>query len=305
MSESVRNATLALALAWCAAAPSGCRSLGSQGPVAQSVVEGRQLTQQGVNAMERGDWNRAESLLERAVATSDSNADAHRNYAEALSHRGAKAEALAQLEAARQLPGCDPGLTVRTGEMYLETGQIARAGEMVDEALKLDPKFAPAWALRGRIATATGRPRNALADFQRSLGYAPDNYDAAILIAEAYRQLNEPERALVALQSLSDRYPPGDEPQEVLHLEGLALSALARYDDAARVLSQATQRERPTADLLCHLAQAELLAGRALRTPNTCWSRPWRSIRTTLPAAPFRRESRRPASPSCAQQPLK
>ncbi len=84
-----------------------------------------------------------------------------------------------------------------------------------------------------------------------------------ILIAETYRQLNEPERALLALQTLADRYPRGEEPQEVLLLEGLALSALSRYDDAARVLAQATQRERPTADLLCSLAQAELMAGRA------------------------------------------
>ncbi len=173
MSEPVRNTMLVLLLVWCAAAPCGCRTLRNQGPVAQSVVEGRQLTQQGVNAMERGDWNRAESLLERAVATSDSNADARRNYAETLSHRGAKAEALAQLEAARQLACCDPGLTIRTGELYLETNQVQRASEMVDEALKLDPKFAPGWALRGRVAAATGHPRDALADFQRSLGYAP------------------------------------------------------------------------------------------------------------------------------------
>lgn len=235
----------------------------SQEPVSKSVALGRRLTQQGINAMERGDWSRAESLLERAVDTSAKDAQARRSYAEALWHRGAQAEALAQFEEARKLSVADPALTVRTGEVYLALGQRDYARRLVDEALRLDPKFAPAWALRGRVASAAGQHRLALADYQRSLGYAPDNYGVAILVAETYRQLNEPDRALVALQALADRYAPGDEPQQVLHLQGLALAALARYDDAARTLSRAAQRERPSADLLCHLAEAELMAGRA------------------------------------------
>ena len=215
--------------------------------------------------MERGDWRRAESLLEQAVATNADDLDARRNYAEALWHRGARAEALAQLEEARKLVPCDPGLTVRTGEVYLEMGQINLATQMVDAALRVDPKFAPAWALRGRVTRATGHPREALADFQRSLGYTPGDYQVSLLVAETYRQLNEPEQAFVALQTLADRYPPGEAPQQVLHLEGLALSAQTRYEDAARVLAEATQRQGPNADLLCDLAQAELMAGRVPR----------------------------------------
>jgi tetratricopeptide (TPR) repeat protein len=241
----------------------GCRTLGSSEPVSKSVALGRQLTQQGINAMERGDWKGAESLLERAVSTSAKDAQARRCYGEALWHRGAQALALTQFEEARKLAPADPMLTVRAGEIYLALGKTDDARRLVDEALRLDPKFAPAWALRGRVATAAGAHRLALADYQRSLGYAPDNYDVSILVAESYRQLNEPDRALVALQALADRYSPGDEPQQVLHLEGLALVALRRYDDAARMLARAAQRENPSADLLCHLAEAELMAGRA------------------------------------------
>ncbi len=215
--------------------------------------------------MERGDWRRAESLLEQAVATNADDLDARRNYAETLWRRGAKAEALAQLEEARKLVACDPALTIRTGEVYLAMGQINLATQMVDAALRIDPKFAPAWALRGQVTRATGHPREALADFQRSLGYAPGDYQVSLLVAETYRQLNEPEQAFVALQTLADRYPPGEVPQQVLHLEGLALSAQSRYDDATRILSEAAQRQEPNANLLCDLAQAELMAGRLPR----------------------------------------
>ncbi|REK15834.1 MAG: hypothetical protein DWQ37_08435 [Planctomycetota bacterium] len=258
-----RSACAVAALVLCAAL-GGCRSLGSREPVSESVAMGRQLTQQGANSMERGDWKRAESLLERAVATSPSDADARRNYAEALLHRGAMQQALAQLEQARKLTPGDPGLTVRTGEIELQLAKIDRAEELAEEALRIDPKFASAWALRGRVAAARGQPRKALADYQRALGYAY-NDEVTVQLAEAYRQLNQPEQALAALQSVADRYSPGEEPQRVLHLEGLALSALGRHDDAARVLALAAQRQRPSADLLCHLAEAEFAAG---RTPN-------------------------------------
>jgi tetratricopeptide (TPR) repeat protein len=243
-------------------AATGCSTLGSRGREAQSAAAARQLTQQGTSALERGDWLRAESLFERAVATSASDAEARRSYAETLWHRGAATEALAQLEEACTHAGHDPGLAVRTGEVDLALGRLDQASRLADKALRLDSRFAPAWALRGRVAAAAGKPREALADYQRSLGLAPDSYEVGILVAETYRQLNEPEQALVALQALADRHSPGDEPQQVLHLEGMALAALARYEDAARVLSQAAERQRPTPDLLCDLANAQLLAGR-------------------------------------------
>ena len=261
-------ATLWVLVALCAAL-SGCRTLSSRGPVPQSVATCRQLTQQGVNAMDRGDWKRAESLLARAVQASPGDCDARRKYAEALCHREAWQAALVQLEEARKLVGEDPSLAVRTGEVYLALRQVDRAQNMVEEALRLDPKFASAWALRGRVAGAAGRTREALADYQRSLGYAPDNGEVAILVAEAYRELNEPQRALVTLQAVADQYSSGDEPQQVLMLQGLALTALGRYPDAVRSLSQAAHRDRPTSELLYRLAEAELLAGQSAHARYT------------------------------------
>jgi tetratricopeptide (TPR) repeat protein len=261
-----RAAWIAVAVAL---ALGGCKTLSNQGPISQSVATARQLTQQGVNAMERGDWKRAESLLARAVDLSKIDVDARRHYAEALWHRGAKAEALVQLEESRRLAPEDPSLAVRAGELHLAMGQINNASRMSDEALRLDPKCAAAWALRGRVASALGQPRPALAQYQRALGYAPEDHELPLLVAETYRQLNMPERALVTLQSLAESYPRGEEPQRVLYLEGLAMTALGRYDDAMRVLSAAAHREAPTPEILSQLAEAQLLSGRVAEAQFT------------------------------------
>ena len=45
-------------------------------------------------------------------------------------------------------------------------------------------------------------------------------------VAELYRQLNQPERALQTLQLLAETYSPGEEPADCLYLTGLAYVAL-------------------------------------------------------------------------------
>jgi tetratricopeptide (TPR) repeat protein len=132
-------------------------------------------------------------------------------------------------------------------------------------ALDLDPKLASAWAVRGRVKCARGQLRAALADLHHALSLEPGNRDVQLGIAELYRQLNEPQRALAMLQNLIDSYPPGEEPQQAVYLEGLAYMTLGRYDDAAESLAIAKVRGEPTPEILCQLGEAELLAGRPMR----------------------------------------
>ena len=214
--------------------------------------------------MDRGDWLAAEDLLSQAVQLSPLDADAHRRYAETLWHRGAAQEAIAQLEEAARLAPDDPQIAVRAGEIYLASGQMDRARKEANRALDLDPKLAAAWALRGHTSEAIGGLKAALADYQRSLGYQADDRQVLLAVAEIYRQLNEPERALTSLHALGDSYPPSEEPQQLLYLEGLALAALGRYDDAVARYTLAGERGGPTAEILFRLAEAELLAGRGV-----------------------------------------
>jgi len=241
---------------------SGCRLPGSGGPVPKALAKCRELSQQGIAAAERSQHEEAEALLAKAVEACPVDPEARRHYAEALWHRGSRQKAVAELEEASRLVSEDATLLVRLAEMHLAMGHLRLAQQSAERALDLDPKFSAAWAIRGRVSRASGQLEQALADYHRSLGYGPGQQQVLLEMAELYRQLNRPQRALATLQSLADTYSPGEEPQHLLYLTGLAYMALGRYDAGAESFAAAASRGKPTAEILYRLAEAELAAGR-------------------------------------------
>jgi tetratricopeptide (TPR) repeat protein len=241
---------------------SGCQLPGREGPVPQSLATCRRLSQQGVAALDRGDPKRAEAVLVQAVKACPVDAEARRHYAEALWRRGARKEAIAQLEEAGRLSSEDATLWARLAEMHLACGQLEPARRNADEALKYDSRLPTAWAIRGGVLRASGQPNESLTDYLRALSYAPNDRAILLEIAELHRQLNQPERALQTLQCLADTYPSGEEPGNVLYLTGLAYMALGRNDDGVESLAAAVKRDRPTGEMFCRLGEAQLLAGR-------------------------------------------
>lgn len=251
------------------AALAGCRLPGGDGPISQSLATSRQLSQEGVAAMQRGRWEQAEMVLGEAVRACPGDPEARQHYAEALWHRGLGSKAVAELEEAARLSGHQPKLLVRIAEIRLEMGQIDAAYQSVSRAIDLDPRLAEAWALRARVMQARGETLQAMADYHRALGYAPHNRETLLRLAELYRQMERPERALATLHSLADTYAPGEEPQQVVYLEGLAYTALGRYEAAVGALREATVRGDPNPEVLYRLAEAERLAGRPERAAAT------------------------------------
>jgi tetratricopeptide (TPR) repeat protein len=261
-SENRRLPGRAFALLVVAINVCGCRLPGYEGPTSRSLVACRQLAQQASAAMDRDDWVEAESLLVAATKTCPSDASAKRLYAEALWHRGAQTEAVAQIEEALRRGGDEATLRTRLAEMRLELGQLDAARSDADAAIALDPRSACAWTVRGRVSRRAGDPRAAMADFHRALSADASHSGALVELADLYLAVDQPQRALSNLQSALDDYSPGDEPQSLLYLSGMTLIRLARYDDAVQSLQAAAERGRPTTEILCRLAEAEMLSGR-------------------------------------------
>ena len=257
-----RGARLLTTLLACFALVGGCASMRKQKIVPESIAACRQMSRDGVAAMELGQWDESRSLLREAVSTSPTDIDARRHLAEVLWQMGEHRDAVVHMEAAVRLDARNAPTIVRSGEMLLAVGAVDTAAERAQQAIALDAKLGGAWALRGRVFRHQGDTARALADLQQALRFSPHSTDVLLDTAEIQYGAGRAERCLTTLHHLLDVYAPGEEPQRALWLEGLAYQALDRPDDAIESLYAATLRGAPQADLLYQLALAEQTVGR-------------------------------------------
>lgn len=211
--------------------------------------------------MEAGQWERAETLLAEAVEASPTDSDAHGNLAEVLWQKGDHHNAVIHMEAAVRLNPRHATTLVRDGEMLLAEGDVDRARQRADEALRLDPTLASAWTLRGRVYRKLGDTDHALADLQQAFSLARSDTTTVLEIAQIQYESGKTQQSLTTLHCLLDIYPPGEEPQQALWLEGLAYHSLGRYHEAVESLQAASSRGQPQPELLCQLARSEQMVG--------------------------------------------
>src|SRR5262245_12501017 len=131
--------------------PTGCRVLRRQQVSDESIAAARQLSLQGLDAQQRGQWERAETLFAAAILKCPSDERARSGYAESLWQRGAREQALEHMEEAARLSAHDAHRLVRLGQMYGAMGNLARAGHWAELAIGVNPELASAWALRGHV----------------------------------------------------------------------------------------------------------------------------------------------------------
>jgi tetratricopeptide (TPR) repeat protein len=240
----------------------GCRTFCPKS-LEQNVVDARQASLQGLDAMQQGRWEEAERIFAGAVKSCPSDERARGCYAETLWRRGSRDEALGHMQEAARLSGGDSKRLVQLGEMHLALGQLDRAQQQADLALAKNNRLASGWALRGNVHLARGRLDEALADYHRSLAYCEHQPLVQMSVAQIYARQNRPQRALATLGTLAEQFPPGEVPVEVLAMQGMSLKQLGRPNDAVEMLAHAAALAAPSPELLFQLAEAQHLSGDA------------------------------------------
>jgi Flp pilus assembly protein TadD len=239
----------------------GCALTGKREPTAAQLAAAQDLSQQGIAAVESGDWDRAASLLRQSLATAPGDCESRRYLAESLWQSGAREEALVQIETAAQSSEADAALALRAGEMLLAADSTAAALNRANQVIRLDPKLPSAWTLRGRVYSRMNQFDRALADLHRALELRPQDREVLYDIANLYRATGQPSCCLVVVQQLLDTYLPGEEPQQVLLLEGATLAELNRGAQAIQSLLAASRRGPPNVEIFYLLAQLQAERG--------------------------------------------
>lgn len=244
----------------CAAAlvaAAGCQLVDRLRPVSPELADARRLCNEGLSAADRADLGRAEALLERAVKSCPADVEARRHYADVLWRRGQRTEAVGQVSAALELSPADAGLCVDAGRMYLQLGLLSDAERLAAEAVRLAPRSADPWRLRGETAMARGQFEAAVADFHRALAIDENDEELLAETARAYLALGRPRRVLATLAVLDENRGAAGLPGDLLALEARAHEALGRNADAAAAWRRAIAKGGAPPDAAARLAALE------------------------------------------------
>ncbi len=248
----------AVMIALCAAG--GCTSL-SKKRIDDDVVTARQFSLRGVDAAQRGQLAEAEELFGNALEMCPLDERIQYHYAETLWELGRRDEAVSHMERAVRLSGGNAELLVQLGDMYLALGNLPRAANQAESAIRANRQLASAWALRGDVLSQRGQYDESLASYHRALSYQEHYPRVQLAIAQAYHNRGRHARALATLRSLADGYPVDEVPPDVLFLQGIALKELGRHEAAVEMLGDAAKHFEPSPDLLFHLAECQMLGG--------------------------------------------
>lgn len=247
---------MTLALVLC----SGCRSLPWRFPTDEKVIAAREQGRLGMDSMHAGKLAEAEARFRHAVERCPEDSKLRHDLSGVLWKRGKRKHAIAQMNTALQESGEQPQWTVELGEMLLESGKVDEALSSTEQALKQDAQLADAWKLRGDIQHHQGNLTSALHDYHRALTMRPDSTEVLMKIADVYRAQGRPRRALATLDRVCETTAPDDRPSELSYLQGLALQAIGRHDDAIEYFNLAQAQDNHP-DILLRIAEAQIALG--------------------------------------------
>ena len=229
------------------------------------VSSARQWTGNGLSALGRGAAREAKSCFARASNELPNDSRIVANLARAHYQQGEFQQATQVMTRAVELAGGADEMEVELGEYHLRIGQADVAMQLADQVLKANHKSTGAWLLRGRSRGVGGDWSGALSDYQRALGIAnmeSEQEEIQLEIVEAYRRLNQPLRALSAVEQVLHKYPVDRHPESALLAKSEALVQLKQLDPAIEILQVAAKRKDISSAAWTMLADVQVRAGR-------------------------------------------
>ena len=255
----------------CLAIAGGCATIKKLTPIESSTVQARRLTREAEAAVYAQDLPGAESKLLAAIERDPNDHRSRAVLADVLWARGDQSSAVEQMGYAVDLSERrDAQHIIQLGQMLLTVGDASDALHRAEAAIRLDDSLADAWTLKGFALKQLGDSKSALTAFFRSLSIRHDDLQTRAEIAAIYRQLGQPQRALVILDA-----PHPEDLQDcpfisdVCYLRGVLLRELDRPSDAMVALQAAREAGCQAEDLLLQLAESQLAVGEVLKARAT------------------------------------
>ena len=214
-----------------------------QGPAAELLIALKQAS--GLH--QQGRLAEAERLYRDVLAKAPNQPDALHFLGVLESQRGRYEQALALMDRASKITPGNTALIYNRANVLRDMGQLEKALAGYNAALQLKKDNAAALNNRGTVLHSLGRFREAIDSFDSVLRINPGHTDALINRGNALMELG---RATEALQSYERALVQASDNVAALYGKGNALAKMERFDEAVAIYDRALALEPGNVQLL-------------------------------------------------------
>lgn len=155
-----------------------------------------------------GEYQRRLPELKKAVDEKPDDTVARKNYAVALYATKDLEGARKQYEAATKLNDKDATAFNNLGNVYRDLGKIEESVTAYTKSIELNPKSLNVYANLANVQLyRQNNAEAAIATYQKGLKELPDNTQLELLLAAAYKQADQTDKAQDTYQNILDREP--------------------------------------------------------------------------------------------------
>ena len=233
------------------------------------VAAAREWTGNGLDAIQRGSLHEARDCFNKASSQLPGDHRIVANVARTHFQQGQLDSAIQVMQRAVDLAPHDADLFAELGEFYLAAGKMDLASRSAEISLEKNHRLASGWLLKGKIKAANGNLQAALGDYQRALGFDGQREDIRLEVVQTYQALDQPLRALSAVEQLLEKYPFDRQPEEAILAKCDSLKKLRQFSPAIEILELASSRKDASSKIFISLANAQHSAGRSASAYQT------------------------------------
>ena len=153
-------------------------------------------------------------------------------------------------------------IAVFKGLNFLQDGSREQAINVLEQAIKLKPRYAKPYNILAIIYSSTDDIHKAVEYFQKAVEVNPKYSEAYFNLAALYQSLGQPEDAINFYKKAVELEPNFSE--AVIHIAALCAS-LGKYDEAAGYYQDAIKIDRSNPETYYNLALVYFISGKVIK----------------------------------------
>ncbi len=188
-------------------------------------------------------WTASEAHFRRALEIDPYYTPARHWYAYLLANWGRHAEAIEQIERAKEVDPLNVVILADMGQIYYWAGQYERAKAVLNRALSVDPKFQWTHYWLGRVFEAQGNFNLALTEYEQALDQPFSRMDKNTAMACLFVKMGHPEKTRAILRRLEK------DPDFLPRNRAMIYTALGEKSRALEILNDTVTPRYPSTAL--------------------------------------------------------